>query len=453
MTDPSTNYLKNSAPELKDQFIGILKKIFHFSELSESLLHQLFNYSKFVHLADAERPVHEGMFGQDIYILIHGRLEIFIKTESGEEEQIDVIYKPFSLFGEQCILGEQHNASVQARGEVLLIGIDISALPDVLDGYHDPEKRLEDEAYRQNVDMYTVFATVLVERLNRLITDQYKLMQKIIFLHYSLDYLSIWKQNVMSTTIFNEFCKNQLSPELDVDSVLKRVLGPYELKNENLETLISKSPVDTGQVYLELVRSHALGELKDLNGLLLDIMQQLALNANNLDEYSESMQFRPHDTFATIPLSEYLSETHQAIVEANIPGKPLSKEQFLVGILVDAHLNPSHLAEYLKEGEWVRDQFGAAYLMYLVCQNCIRKESEVNQIIAGCINYLTTLNTPRQNTQLSELKNQTQNQALVRELTKLHQAQTGEEGEQPEKHLSSDAPQDSVEDLLSEFGL
>ena len=156
MTDVQANYLKTKAPESKKTFIDILRRISQFSHLSEELFQQLFEYSNFVCLVDKERPVQEGTFGQNIYVLIQGQLEVYLQTDSGEEKQTDVIFRPFSIFGEQCILGEPNNASVEARGEVLLLAIDMSALPDLFEGLENAENRLEDEAYRQSLDMNTI---------------------------------------------------------------------------------------------------------------------------------------------------------------------------------------------------------------------------------------------------------------------------------------------------------
>ena len=95
MTDPQANYLSNTAPELQERFVGVLKSMTAFSQLSDSQLLQLFRYSKFVKLADQDRVIRQGDFDQIVYILIQGRLQVFMELDSGEEERLDVIFKPF----------------------------------------------------------------------------------------------------------------------------------------------------------------------------------------------------------------------------------------------------------------------------------------------------------------------------------------------------------------------
>ncbi len=453
MTDIQADYLKNKIPELKQPLVENLRKISQFSHLSEELLEQLFEYSKFVYLADGERPVLEGMYGQNIYILIQGRLEVSVKTESGDKKQIDVIYKTFSIFGEQCILGEANSTTVESRGEVLLLAIDMSALPDLLEGVDNPESRMEDEAYRQNLDLNTIFATVLINRLNRLIKDQYKLVQKLVILHQSKEYQTSWKQNVLLTTLFNEFMQNQLLPELEVEQTLQKVLEFYIPQNGRLKELISSPPVNTEKTYLELVRLEALGKIDGLNIIVMEIIQWLTIKALKLDEYTKGLELQTHNLPAVISLPEYLNDVYQAIVSSNILTKELTKEQFLEGFLSETYPDPTLLTSYLQEGGWITSQFNMSYMMYLICQNSIKKEYELNRLIAKCIAYLTTLNTPRQNTQFLQQKKMEKDQAISLKMIKLYEKYTDEEAKKVKERASDATHQENVEDLLSEFGL
>ena len=97
MIDPQANYLINTAPELQERFVNVLKNMAAFSQLSDVQLLQLFRYSKFVELADQDRPIKQGDYDQTVYILIRGRLEVFMTLASGEEERLDVIFKPFTF--------------------------------------------------------------------------------------------------------------------------------------------------------------------------------------------------------------------------------------------------------------------------------------------------------------------------------------------------------------------
>lgn len=453
MTDIQADYLKNTAPELKQPFMDILRRISQFSHLSDELLLQLFEYSKFVKLADKERPLQEGTFGQNIFILIQGRLEVYLQTESGEDKQTDVIYKPFSIFGEQCIMGEANNASVESRGEVLLLAIDMSALPDLFEGWNNPESRLDDAVYRQSLDMNTIFATVLLDRLNRLIKDQYKLVQKLVILHQSKEFRTSWKQNVLLTTLFNEFSLNQLSPSLEAYKTLQQALAHYIPQNQTLNKLISSPPVNTEKVYIELAKLESLGKIEGMNILVMETIQRLSVKALELDEYTKGLELQPHHLPAIISLPEYLDEVFQAVTASGVLAQELTKEQFLQGFLSESYPDLSQLTDFLEKGGWITSLFNMSYLMVLICQSCIRKEFELNRLIADCVAYLTALNTPRQNTKLIQKKNLEDDQATIRELIELFQSTTGDDSQKSKEQPAVSSPQNNVEDLLSEFGL
>ncbi|NQU63771.1 MAG: cyclic nucleotide-binding domain-containing protein, partial [SAR324 cluster bacterium] len=397
--------------------------------------------------------VQEGKFGQNIYILIQGRLEVYLQTESGEEKQTDVIFKPFSIFGEQCIMGESNNASVESRGETLLLAIDMSALPDLFEGWETPDSRLEDTAYRQSLDMNMIFATVLLDRLNRLIRDQFKLAQKLLILHQSEEFQTSWKQNVLLTTLFNEFSLNQLSPNLEINKSLQQALALYIPQNQRLNELISEPLVNTEKVYLELARLESLGKINGMNILLMETIRRLSEKALTLDDYKKGLELQPHSLPAIISLPEFLNELFLAVCDSGVLAQELTKEQFLEGFLSESYLDLSLLAGYLEQGGWITSTFNMAYLMVLICQCCIRKEFELNRLIANCVAYLTTLNTPRQNTKLIQKKNQEDDRAITRELTDLFQRTTGDKSQQIKEQPTELSPQNSVEDLLSKFNL
>ncbi|MBT7156110.1 MAG: cyclic nucleotide-binding domain-containing protein [Deltaproteobacteria bacterium] len=453
MTDVQANYLKTKAPESKKTFIDILRRISQFSHLSEELFQQLFEYSNFVCLVDKERPVQEGTFGQNIYVLIQGQLEVYLQTDSGEEKQTDVIFRPFSIFGEQCILGEPNNASVEARGEVLLLAIDMSALPDLFEGLENAENRLEDEAYRQSLDMNTIFATVLLNRLNRLIKDQYKLVQKLLILHQSKEYQASWRQNVLLTTIFNEFSQNNLSPKLEANQILQKVLDSFVPQNQRLNELISQPQVNTEKIYMELVKLESLGKIDNMNILLMETIQRLAEKAMELDDYTDDLELELHNPSSIVSLSGYLDEVFQAIVSSCVLSRDLTKEQFLEGFLSESYPEPAQLTAYLEKGGFITGTFEMAYLMVLICQSCIRKEFELNHLIAESIAYLTTLNTPRQNVKRLSQKFREDNQTLTSELIELYQKTAGDETKQVQEGSSKSSAQDNVENLLAEFDL
>ncbi len=453
MSDVQTNYLINTAPELQQPFIDALKKTKHFSNLSDEHLSQIFKYSNFQVLKDGERPIQEGTFGQQVYMLIQGRLEVFLTNEIGKEEYVDVLYTPFRMFGEQCILGEAYNASVEARGDVLLLSIDISPLPDLLEGLDDVGRRLEDAEYRQNTDIFMIFADVLNNRLNRLIKDQYKLLQKIVILHQSEEYQTSWKQNVLLTTLFNEFSLNQLSTNLNLKEILQSTLEEYLSQNDRLKQLLAEEPIDTQSVYLELVKLDAMDEFVSMSSLLMEIIQKLSANAMTLPEYTESLEFKLHDLPAIIPLAEYLEELYDSIIDAGLFKEVPLKETFIDSFLVSSHPDPFALHQFLSSNDLVENEFNMAHLMFLICQKCIEKELQLNQIISGSVKYLNDISAPRQNTRAFRIENQEANAAIVSDLIKLQKSTVSTEEETVKERPTTSAKQANVEDLLSEFGL
>ncbi len=344
-------------------------------------------------------------------------------------------------------------SGVSTDKNVLLLGIDISSLPDLLDGMENPDNRLEDSVYLQSKDMYMIFADVLNKRLNRLIKDQYKLFQKIVILHQSQEYQTSWKQNVLLTLIFNEFSQNQLSSKLDVQKVLQSTLELYLPQNKKLRELLDMQPVNTQHIYLELEKLDALGNFDSMSSLLMEIVQKLSIEALELEDYTNSLQPQSPELHAIIPLSEHLNELFSAISTDGILSKSISKEQFLEGFLSDSHTDTISLEAFLRKGEWVTNEFSMAHLMFLICQSCIKKELELNQIISGCVRYLTSISTPRQNTQSSRLKNQAQNNAIVSEMIELHRTYVGEDEKSVKERPPSTSAQGSVEDLLADFGM
>ncbi|MBU3916596.1 hypothetical protein KKA14_13770, partial [bacterium] len=127
--------------------------------------------------------------------------------------------------------------------------------------------------------------------------------------------------------------------------------------------------------------------------------------------------------------------------------------QFLEGFLNESYPDPSLLMEYLQRGGWIISQFNMSYLMYLICQSCIKKEYELNRLIAKCVAYLTTLNTPRQNTQLLQQKKIEDDLAVSKELIKLYEKYADDEAKKVRERASNSSPQGNVENLLAEFGL
>ncbi|MCP4295358.1 MAG: cyclic nucleotide-binding domain-containing protein [Proteobacteria bacterium] len=464
MSDPKANYLKFTAPESEFEFVELLGEIPRFSKVPDELLHRIFNYSKFILLTDGERPINQGMYDQEIFILLKGKLEVYVKTSTGDNK-IDIIENPFSLFGERCILGEARGASIEADGDVLLLGIDLSALPDILDALEFPENKLDDEQYRDNKGMYTLFATVLLERLDRLIKDQYKLNQKLIRVHASQDLkVSWWKQEVLLTRIFNEFCDNQISAELDIKSCLIPVFEQYNIRSKRLNGLLKPAAVDTSQVYFELVRLHALGEFEDLNKIVYILTRQLTVEAYNSRRYVEMLHTEPINFPQLVPLSNYLDTFHREICEANVLKKELLKRTFLDACLAGNKLNPSLLISFLEDGEWINSQFDLAHVMYLACQQCIIQVSEVNHAITEYLKLLMEKTKPKKLSSDSTIEfssiqegfQQVYDKSMPEENKKSSKKSikgSATPVEPSKESKDANSPDHNIDDILSKFGM
>ena len=453
MTNPQANYLINTAPELQERFVSVLKNMTAFSQLTDEQLLQLFRYSKFVKLADQDRLIKQGDFDQMVYILIHGRLDVFMKLESGKEERLDVIFKPFSLVGTQCILGEPRIVSTEASGEVLLIGIDVSLLPDIIEGFENPADRMDDGEYLINRDIYTVFAAALVERLNRRVKDQYKLNQRADALKGSKTFQNLWRKNLLATTLFNQFCRNELSPELNAHKKLQKILDPLLQKEASIHDLIhGPAPVNTEKVYIELIRADALGMLNDLHSVLFSIVQELTRKAKNLDEYAELIHLQFDEAPEFLSFTDFLNGAYELITAADVTTKSLSKEAFLKGMLVETHPNPPAFAVYLEEGGWTSDHFSLAYIMFLICRSCILTDLSVNKQIGQFIQEITLMGAPRQNIQFDLLRNFDKDQALAQEVVDIYQS-LSEAAPVSDDDPSSEPKKKSVDDLLAEFDM
>lgn len=204
---------------------------------------------------------------------------------------------------------------------------------------------------------------------------------------------------------------------------------------------------------MELARLECLGEVDNMNVLLMEIIQRLSLKAMELDEYTDGLELQPHNLPAIISLPEFLNDVFSAISESGILLKELTKEQFLEGFLSESYPEPAQLANYLKSGSWVRTCFDMSYLMVLICQTCIRKELELTRLIAECVAYLKVLNTPRQNVQKMQEKFQLDSQMQTKKLLELYQKTTGDQSKNLKERISDPSPQSDVEDLLSKFGM
>ncbi|OGG99559.1 MAG: hypothetical protein A2600_08760 [Candidatus Lambdaproteobacteria bacterium RIFOXYD1_FULL_56_27] len=437
MNNPHTNYLKNTAPQSREDFINLLGQTSLFAGLPKELRSRIFDYAKFMDLGNGERPVVEGMFDQEIYLLIKGRLDVFIKLENKKEKQIDSLGESFTLFGERCLLGQPRGASIQSNGESLLLGLDLSSLPDLNEHLEDPSVRLEDSAYQDNLDMYLVVASVLYGRLERLVHDQYKLANRIRGMKKGI---RVKKHNVLMTQLYNELVENRLAVELRSPEIWRRLLR--NLKSEVLDRLLEEEVLNTARIYEELVRLQALGLLQQRDWVY-DLLKRLTEQAKFLKRYYEPLQVDSNGLPEVMELAQCLEDLHLNVEKAGILTRSIHFSEFLEALDDQGRWNPSGLVKHLGEVGLLTSWFGRAHLALVLCSALISLMGKANQVIASYVSFLGNLHTqPRQ------FPKQT-GEDLASLFETFYQSLQKSPG--PEAALEAVEP--SVDSLLAQFGM
>lgn len=413
----SSDYLANVYPESEPEFVKLLEQITLFNGTPTELLHQLFQYSKFVFLKDRQRSIWQGTASsQEVFMLIEGSIQVLIEDDSGTEELIETISDPFTIFGERSMLQEERGASIKADGNTLLLSINLSSLPDIFEGLDEPEKRHGDNVYLNHVSMYTVLAIVLTQRLDRLVRYQYKLRQSAERVQESQ---ILWKQDLLLCAVFEQFCSNKLPAFPELRSVLKKKLQKYDILNPYLSHILSFDIIKTRGIYLEFVRLDTLDDIPSMDEILFDIIQEIAGHVQGLPEYTTILKSEVYNVPAMTTLSDYLGSLYELISQSNMLSENLSKPLFLEAILREDSINPSLFSAYLSKTELVKDNYSLAYIMFLMCQSCIYAVSEANQKIRQYVRFLNTYNLPK----LDSFENEQKNFTLVDGLKKIYQDQ------------------------------
>ena len=426
MTDPTANYLSKTAPNQESAFLKAMGQVPLFGNLPKELLSYIYKYSKFIKLQNGDRPIKQNMFDQEIFILIDGNLNVFLTDKFGEEEKIDIIGQPFTVFGERCILGEPRGASIEATGEVLLLGIDLSSLPDFLEVLENPDSKGKDDDYKNSAQMYSVFATVLMERLGVLVKDQQKLLCRFEDLHETIPFK---KTSTLKTHIFNNFTENNLADTLCSHRSLRKFFRSYD--SDNLDRILESSPVNTKDLYFELTKLESRGKIPNLYLLLKEVIGKIAIQAKFLPEYRDFLPIEIVSLPEILPLSDFFYDLHHHITEANLIPHRSSKNQFLEDFVSHSALNPAVFGSFLKEQREISDQFGLSHLFFLIIQRCIYKVAECNQRISTYVKFLSAFDsTPSKRKDFVH-------QALMDEFYQLYESTIEDKVETPQKKETS----------------
>ena len=449
MSFPLSNYLKNTIPELEGEFVELIGEIPIFSNLPKDLRIQLFQYSKFISLRDDQRIITQGVFDQEIFVLLRGALSVLLKDASGKEELSDLMQENFTLLGERSLLGEPRGASIKADGDAFLLGIDLSPLPDMIGAIEDQEKRVSDDEYLRSAQMYTVFSVVLTQRLGRLIRDQYKLKQRILGFQRRQN---VWTYNFLLARVFNQFYANELPPSPNIREIIKRNFKRYNIFSPRIREILISQKLSTKKLYVELMKLDTLGKIENLSEMVLTLVNEIADFLKTHPMYEGLFDINLVDVHeelkALSPLSDYLKVLYQSILDSGALSRPMTKTKFLDIFFKKDQLNPTEFVKCLQSEQWVTNNFELAHIMFLVCQQGIYSVSKANNHIRDYVKFLHTYDAPHQD------KRSIQEQAPMiverfREMEVQHNRGLSSE-EAPE---SGEVTQSSVEDLLSSFGL
>lgn len=444
---PHANYLIYTAPHIEPGFCNALKRVPLFRHLPDPLLQFIFRYSKFISLKKGDRPIKQGMFDQDIFILIKGQLNVFLEVD-GHEAKIDEIAQPFSLFGERCILGEPRGASIAAaEGGALLMGIDLSRLPDFLAALENPEERLEDSDYGSSKAMYQVFAGVLVDRLHQLYKHHKQLMFHFMRIKQSLP---IMRRTQLIHRLFMEFTENRLAAELAQASVIEHIT--QKLKHPELAAERHESPVDTKKLYLKMLNLHARGKLDDFEEVLYKILEELARIARFLPSYKEMMGAEPSQGQFRFEIQEYFTGLFAAFAETGLFERGFSVDWLANALIVKAELSYDQLLAQIEERFRVEGDYNLTWLNFLICRESIYNIGKLNQInarISGLLRDVSSIDAQ------GEVGG---NLELVGEFETIHEEsmsgkKSGEIKERQNLPTKTTGAQDNVDDLLAQFGM
>lgn len=106
------------------QKIKFLKLVFLFKEMSEKGLAILSEYTRENHYKKGEIIFNEGETGNNLHIIVSGKVKILKIDKSGKEKNLAIL-KEKDSFGEMALLTkEQRSATVQAMTDVITLSIE-----------------------------------------------------------------------------------------------------------------------------------------------------------------------------------------------------------------------------------------------------------------------------------------------------------------------------------------
>ena len=120
-----------------DEILSFLTKVSIFSSIGEQDLRRLADLLKSKQLPAGEIVIHQGDFGDSIYFICQGEVDIFIRNQEGAENTISHLMEG-DFFGEMALLTlERRTATVTAIKSTDLLVLDCDDFHRFID--HSPE--------------------------------------------------------------------------------------------------------------------------------------------------------------------------------------------------------------------------------------------------------------------------------------------------------------------------
>lgn len=119
--------------EMIDDRISILKNVDLLNVLTDDELEIIAKNIEIGYYNKNEMILNQNEKGDSMYILVEGILDVFVKSEQGEEIQVGKL-TPGDFFGEMSLLtGEPRSASIKSRSESLVFKVNKTSLSPILE--------------------------------------------------------------------------------------------------------------------------------------------------------------------------------------------------------------------------------------------------------------------------------------------------------------------------------
>ncbi|MDH4225019.1 MAG: hypothetical protein OEW12_05190 [Deltaproteobacteria bacterium] len=243
--NPAANYL--------DQILGdsteakmALREIPIFNGISLPLLDLLYRYSKVVALQEGVTLIKEGEFDQWVYLVITGKLAVFVG-----DERVDTIFN--SLVGERCLLGEPRKATLKAdKGGVTALGVDMALLD-----YLNQSSGQDISNVGLYIEMLSCVVQALINRVADLEYNQYDIASK----------FARFKESQEISVIINNLKENTYQHDKKINFTLYNYLSKHDKMKLAKSLEVDQFTIDSRALYAQCINDghhHMLYEIAEI---------------------------------------------------------------------------------------------------------------------------------------------------------------------------------------------